>query len=148
MAVAVLMMVVGTEGLNYTTNGWECTPEAIARSSFCKTECDAFTELVKNQEVSESDSDSDKKKRCKIAAKTVMEIMDAMMMGLPSSHDIHEILANRPMDDVTLVHSDPRSGIAAMRSAASSPVPAVERACDHLCAYTGCPGNGTVQGRK
>ena len=102
MAVAVLIMVAGTEGLNYTTNGWECTPEAIARSSSCKTECEGFTALVTNQEESESDSDSDEKKRCKIAAKTVMEIMDAMMMGLPSPADSDKIAAMRPMNDVAL----------------------------------------------
>lgn len=123
MAVAVLMMVAGAQGLNYTTNGWECTAEAMGRNANCKTECEGFTALVVNQE--ESDKKTDDKKHCKIAARTVMEIMDAMTMRGPSEgpsgEDINLPAAMRPMNDVALVHPDPRSGSAAMRSTASSP---------------------------
>lgn len=104
MAVAVLMMVAGAQGLNYTTNGWECTAEAMGRNANCKTECEGFTALVVNQE--ESDKKTDDKKHCKIAARTVMEIMDAMTMRGPSEgpsgEDINLPAAMRPMNDVAL----------------------------------------------
>jgi hypothetical protein len=103
LALVGLVMLTEALGVAYTENGYDCTRAAEARPE-CKRECDNFKDAVDTFEVSDSKVVEKKNmKKCKKAAKRMLEVFDAVKGPLPSANDINRPEAQRPLTDDQLV---------------------------------------------
>jgi hypothetical protein len=103
LALVGLVMLTGALGAAYTENGYDCTTAATA-SDKCNTECSKFKRLVDQFEESDLKVEEKKNmKKCKKAAKRMLEVFDAVKGPLPSANDVNLPEAQRPLTDDQLV---------------------------------------------